>query len=116
MLQTVGLGLLALRYQVVEQLMFANNQPAWVSANNALRALGLVITVPAGFALAGERGALLAVVGCQFASWPLSLVFKWREGLLGRASERWWLPAVLAGVLLGWGVDTLFLAIWPGHA
>lgn len=116
MLQTLGWGLLALRYQVVEQLMFANNQPAWVSANNALRALGLVITVPAGFALAGERGALLAVVGCQFASWPLSLVFKWREGLLGRASERWWLPAVLAGLLLGWGVDRLFRAIWPGHA
>lgn len=115
-LQTLGVGLLALRYQVVEQLMFASNQPAWVSANNGLRAMGLLLGVPAGFAFAGERGALLAVVGCQFASWPLTLVFKWREGLLGHGSERWWLPALLVGLLLGWGVDELMLRIWPGHA
>ena len=116
MLQTLGVGLLALRYQVVEQLMFATSQPAWVSGNNVLRALGLLIGVPAGFALAGERGALLAVVACQFASWPLSLLFKWREGLLGHGSERWWLPALLAGLLFGWGVDAVLLRIWPGHA
>jgi hypothetical protein len=115
MLQTLGIGLLALRYQVVEQLMFATSQPAWVSANNALRALGLVVGVPAGFALAGERGALLAVVACQFASWPLTLLYKWREGLLGHGSEWWWLPALLAGLLLGWGVDAIFLLVWPGH-
>ena len=115
MLQTLGIGLLALRYQVVEQMMFATSQPAWVSANNALRALGLVVGVPAGFALAGERGALLAVVACQFASWPLTLLYKWREGLLGHGSEWWWLPALLAGLLLGWGVDAIFLLVWPGH-
>ncbi len=116
MLQMLGWGLLALRYQVVEQLMFANSQPAWVSANNGLRALSLVIAVPAGFAFWSERGALMAVVACQFASWPLSLVFKWREGLLTKASETWWLPAILVGLLLGWGLDALFIGIWPSHA
>jgi O-antigen/teichoic acid export membrane protein len=116
MLQALGWTLLALRYQVVEQLMFANNQPAWVSANNALRALGLLIAVPAGFAVWGERGALIAVVACQFASWPLSLVFKWREGLMGKASEVWWLPALIVGLLMGWGLDSLFLWNWPVHA
>ncbi len=115
MLQTLGMGLLALRYQVVEQLMFATSQPAWVSANNALRALGLMVGVPVGFALAGERGALLAVVACQFASWPLTLIYKWREGLFGHGSELWWLPALLSGLLLGWGVDAIFLLVWPGH-
>lgn len=116
MLQTLGVGLLALRYQVVEQLMFATNQPAWVSGNNVLRALGLLVGVPAGFALAGERGALVVVVACQFASWPLTLIFKWREGLLGHGSERWWLPALLAGLLIGWCFDAVLLRIWPGHA
>lgn len=116
MLQTLGWSLLALRYQVVEQLMFANNQPAWVSANNALRALGLVMAVPVSFAVWGERGALMAVVACQFASWPLSLVFKWREGLIGKASEAWWLPAMMGGLLLGWALDTLFLWTLPVHA
>ncbi len=116
MLQMLGWGLLAMRYQVVEQLMFANNQPSWVTANNALRALGLLISVPAGFAMWGERGALMALAACQFASWPLSWVFKWREGLWSRRSEVWWLPAMMVGLLLGWGLDALFLAIWPSHA
>jgi hypothetical protein len=55
------------------------------------------------------------VVACQFASWPLTLLYKWREGLLGHGSEWWWLPALLAGLLLGWGVDAIFLLVWPGH-
>jgi len=43
MLQWLSLGLLAMRHQVIEQLMFACNQPAWVSANNGLRALSLAV-------------------------------------------------------------------------
>ncbi|MDG4560523.1 MAG: oligosaccharide flippase family protein [Candidatus Competibacter sp.] len=110
MLQWLGLGLLAMRYQVVEQLMFARGQPAWVSANNALRALSLIACIPAGFALAGERGAIAGVVVSQFASWPLSLLFKHRQGLLRWATEKWWPPALGLGLLAGWALDTAFSA------
>jgi hypothetical protein len=96
---------------VIEQLMFARGQPAWVSANNALRAGGLAVLVPAGFALAGERGAIVGVVLSQFASWPLSLLFKRQQGLLGWATEKWWLPALVAGAAAGWTLDTA-LAAW----
>lgn len=102
MLQWLGLGLLAVRHQVLEQLMFARGQPGWVSASNLVRALSLWALIPAGFSLAGERGAIVAVVLSQFASWPVSLAFKYRNGLLTTASERVWLPALLAGALLGW--------------
>jgi O-antigen/teichoic acid export membrane protein len=102
MLQMLGLSLLAMRHQIVEQLMFARGEPGWVSANNALRAIGLALFIPAGFALAGERGAIAGVVLSQFASWPLSLWFKRRQGLLCWATEKWWLPALCAGVALGW--------------
>jgi O-antigen/teichoic acid export membrane protein len=111
MLQLLGLGLLAMRHQVVEQLMFARGQPGWVSANNVLRAIGLLVLVPAGFAVAGERGAIAGVVLAQFASWPLSLRFKHRQGLLCRATEQWWLPALLAGLALGALLDRL-LGLW----
>lgn len=110
MLQWLSLGLLAIRHQVVEQLMFARGRPAWVSANNLLRALGLWICIPAGFALNGEHGAIAGVVISQFWSWPLSLYFKRREGLLVRATEAWWLPALALGLLLGWGLDSLLAA------
>jgi len=111
MLQWLGLGLLALRHQVVEQLMFARGQSAWVSASNALRALSLLVCVPASFALGGEGAAIAAVVASQFASWPVALWFKARNGLLTWASERLWLPALGLGLGLGWLLDAGLTAL-----
>lgn len=105
MLQWLGLGLVALRHQVAEQLMFALGRPARVSANNLLRALALLLLVPAGHALAGERGAVAAVVLAQFAGWPTSLHFKHEQGLLRWSTEAGWLVALAAGLLLGAAID-----------
>lgn len=110
MLQYLGLGLLAIRHQVVEQLMFAHSQPAWVSANNALRAVALIVLIPLGLKLGGEQGAVLGVVLSQFASWPLSLCFKYKQGLLTWATECWWLPALLGGLAGGALLDALLNA------
>lgn len=112
MLQWLGLGLLAIRHQVVEQLMFARGQPVWVSASNGLRALALTLLIPAGFAVAGERGAIAAVVASQFASWPVALWFKHRHGLLTLASERLWLPALASGLAGGWLLDLVLGALF----
>jgi O-antigen/teichoic acid export membrane protein len=111
MLQWLAVGLLGLRYQVLEQLMFAAGRPGWVSANNALRALSLVCLIPLGHALGGEQGAVAGVVVSQFASWPLSLRFKRRHGLLEWRSEVRWLPAVAMGIAVGLVADRLLLAI-----
>ena len=105
MLQWLGLGLVALRHQVVEQLMFALGRPARVSANNGLRALALLLLVPAGHALAGERGAVAAVVLSQFAGWPASVQFQRQQGLWRWRSEAGWLAALAAGLLLGAAID-----------
>jgi hypothetical protein len=113
MLQCLGLSLLAMRHQVVEQLMFARGQPGWVSANNALRTLGLLVFVPGGLALAGQAGAIAGVVLSQFASWPLSLWFKRRQGLLAWSTECWWLPAFVGGMATGWLCDRLLALQLP---
>ncbi|MCB1998016.1 MAG: oligosaccharide flippase family protein, partial [Rhodoferax sp.] len=104
-LQALGLGLVAMRHQVVEQVMFAMGQPARVSANNLLRAAALVVLVPAGHAVAGERGAVAGVVIAQFAAWPASLHFKHRQGLLSWDTERAWMVALVIGLGLGAVVD-----------
>lgn len=111
MLQWLSLSLLAMRHQVVEQLMFARGMPAWVTANNILRAVLLATAIPVGFALADERGAIAGVVLSQFASWPLSLYFKYRHGLLHWGTERWWLPALLLG-MAGGSIVHLLLRAW----
>ena len=109
MFQWLGLSLLAVRHQVVEQLMFAKGSPQWVTASNFLRALSLLLLVPAAYAWGGERGAVAAVVASQFVSWPVALWFKYRHGLLTWPSERVWLPALGIGMLAGWALDLLIL-------
>ena len=106
MLQTLSLGLLAVRYQVLEQMMFARSQPAWVTASNALRAVSLALAIPAAYAWSGEQGAVLAVVACQFAGWPVALAFKYRQGLLSWRSEAVWPFALALGLSAGWLIDT----------
>jgi O-antigen/teichoic acid export membrane protein len=111
MLQALGLGLLALRQQVVEQLMFALGRPQNVMANNLLRALALVVLVPSGHALAGEMGAISAVVLAQFAGWPASYRFRLTQGLLRWSAELVWVASVALGALLGLGIDGLLTAL-----
>ena len=110
MLQLLALGLVAMRYQVLEQMMFARSQPGWVSLSNSLRALSLVLLVPLGYALGGVQGAVLAVVASQFAGWPVALVFKTRQGLMSWQSEAVWPLALLAGIALG-GLMHLLLSL-----
>ncbi len=112
MFQWLGLGMLAVRHQVVEQLMFAKGKPAWVSASNALRAGSLLLLVPSGYAWGAERGAVAAVVLSQFVSWPVSLWFKHRHGLLTWQSERVWLPALATGMLAGWALDAALSSLF----
>jgi hypothetical protein len=69
------------------------------------------LLIPAGFAAAGERGAIAAVVVSQFASWPVALWFKYRNKLLTVASECVWLPAFAVGVLAGWALDSALTAL-----
>jgi O-antigen/teichoic acid export membrane protein len=111
MLQLLGLGLVAMRYQVLEQMMFARSQPGWVTLSNSLRALALVVLVPTGYALGGVQGAVLAVVASQFAGWPVAIVFKLRQGLMSWASEAVWPLALLVCSGLGW-LAHLLLALW----
>jgi len=116
MLQMLSLGLLAIRYQVLEQMMFARSQPAWVTASNALRAASLVLMIPAAYAWGGERGAVMAVVASQFVGWPVALAFKYRQGLLNWRSEIVWPIALTLGLLFGWLIDLSLrhlLAIQP---
>jgi O-antigen/teichoic acid export membrane protein len=113
MLQTLSLGLLAIRYQVLEQMMFARSQPAWVTASNALRAASLALAIPAAYAWGGERGAVLAVVASQFAGWPVALAFKYRQGLLTWRSEAVWPLALALGLLAGWLIDLALRHLLP---
>lgn len=110
-LQMLGLGLVALRYQVLEQMMFARNEPAWVTLSNSLRALCLLVLVPIGFSMGGLYGAVMAVVASQFSGWPVAIGFKLRHRLLSWRSESAWIPALLCGAALALFAKRLVLTL-----
>ncbi len=106
-LQILALGLVAMRYQVLEQMMFASNRPGWVTLSNSFRALSLVLLVPLGYAFDGVQGAVLAVVASQFSGWPVAIVFKLRQGLMSWKSEFVWPLSLLIGSATGWLIHRL---------
>jgi O-antigen/teichoic acid export membrane protein len=114
MLQLLGLGILAIRFQVLEQMMFARSEPAWVSASNALRALSLIVLIPLGNSMGGVYGAVVAVVASQFVGWPVALAFKHRAGLLTLRGELAWPVALLAGLAAG-GILNYLLGLFFHH-
>ncbi len=111
MLQALAIGLVALRHQVSEQLLFALGRPARVSLNNLLRALALGVLVPIGHAVAGEAGAVAGVVLSQFAPWPSAWQVQRQLGLWRWRDEAWWPVALATGWLLGEGARAAFGAL-----
>ncbi len=105
MLQCLAVGLIGLRFQVLEQLMFAMSRPALVSLSNGCRALALALLVPSGYALAGLHGALAAIVLAQFAGWPVAWHFRAALGLNRAKAEAVWPIAMALGFAAGWAGD-----------
>lgn len=101
MLSVLALGLIGLRYSVVEQYCTMRSQVHVLAGWNALRAITLVLSLPTGFALFGLPGVLGAVLLTQFVAWPLAIRFKLGNGLQDWRSEIVAVPALLLGLALG---------------
>lgn len=112
MLGWLAIGLVGVRFQVLEQMMFARAQPGWVTLANALRALALLVFVPLGFLWGETEGALVAVVLAQFAGWPSALLFKYRQGLPLLRSEVVWPLTLLLGLAVGQALNAALLTLW----
>jgi len=107
MLSLLAVGIVGLRYQVVEECYQAVGAPYLQTLANLLRLCTLVFGVTAGLHFWGVGGAIAAVALCQFSVWPLALWFRWRRGIFIWRSEALVVPAIAAGLLLGWLVTLL---------
>jgi O-antigen/teichoic acid export membrane protein len=112
MLQALAVGLVALRYQVLEQFMLTLGKPQLPMINNACRALVMLICIPVGSAWYGDQGAIWGAVAGQFGTWPASLAFQYQERLLTWWSELLWLPAAIAGASVLHLVVMIVRSIW----
>lgn len=100
-LAILAIGLVGMRYCVVEQCFMAFHRMGYFLAANFLRLLALAIGLPVLHAYFGLEGALAAIVIAQFASWPVAIAFKAQYGLFDWRTEGLVVPAAGLGLLLG---------------
>lgn len=107
MLQVLSLGLLVSRYAMVQQVYLALNKPRYQVVLNLVRATTIFVGVPAGYALFGLTGALLAIALKDLTSLPLIFWFNRKHSLNNLALEACWLLFWPVGWVAGSMASTL---------
>jgi O-antigen/teichoic acid export membrane protein len=102
MLRILALALLTLPFRVATQCFLVLGEPQQMSAIGAIRLVALCAAVPLGWHFFGLAGALWAIVLSYFSPLPTTIAFVVRHGLFDARKELGLLPALLAGVALGY--------------
>jgi O-antigen/teichoic acid export membrane protein len=102
MLRILALALLTLPFRVATQCFLVLGEPQQMSAIGAIRLAALGAAVPLGWHFFGLAGALWAIVLSYFSILPTTIAFVVRHGLFDARKELGLLPALLAGVALGY--------------
>jgi O-antigen/teichoic acid export membrane protein len=102
MIGVLAVGLYGMRFQVLEQIYLAHGRPAYMTAANIARIVGLISFCHIGFMWAGGPGAVIGVAAAQYCGWPFAIWYRWRYGLRSLRAEWGIAPALLAGWVAGW--------------
>jgi O-antigen/teichoic acid export membrane protein len=84
--------------------LLARGQARWVAAGNAGKLVGMVVLIPAGFALGGFPGAVAGLAAADAVKYAVSALAAARVGLRGWTQELRLSAWVLATAWLGWRV------------
>ncbi len=111
----LAIGAIGTRYQIVEQAYQAVGRPSLVTLANLLRLLALVAGILLGHRFFGMQGAIFGIALSQFAAWPVAWWFKARVGGFNWRSEAALVPAVAAGLAVGWVLAQALIRLVPAH-
>jgi len=115
LLSVLAVGLIGMRFYVVEQCYMVAQKPHLLTMANGLRLAALCLMVPAGYAWQGIDGAVWGVGLSTYAAWPLALWFRAQHHQDWWKADTWVLPLVAAGVAMGWMVEQGFHALPRWH-
>jgi O-antigen/teichoic acid export membrane protein len=100
-LQIISVGLIGIRYNVSEQYFVALSKPHMMTYSIIIKTTALFLLVPFAFHYFGFIAALWAIVISGCASFPLSLYYKYKLGILSIKNEFMTMPTLILGWLLG---------------
>jgi len=108
MLSVLSIGMLGMRFYVIEQCYMASAQTKLMTAANAMRLAALCLFIPLGFHVNGLMGAIWGVALATFAAWPLAIHYRIKQGLQPLKADAWGLPSLLLGTLAGFAGKAVF--------
>lgn len=111
----LALGAVGLRYQIVEQAYQATGRPSLVTLANLLRLVALGLGIGLGHYFWGVEGAIFGIALSQYAAWPVAWWFKARTNSFSWRSEALLVPALAAGMSLGWVAARILAWLMPAH-
>ena len=115
MLTVLSVGVIGVRYQVVEVGYMAVAKTKYGTFANFLRLAALVAGLVIGQHLWGLTGAVVGVALSQYAAWPLAIWFKASIHALTWRAEALFVPLIVAGLLVGSAVSWIVKAVFPHH-
>lgn len=116
-LSILAIGSIGMRCQLIEQAYQAVGHPKLVTLGNFIRLVGLVGGIWIGHKFWGFTGIVFGVALCQFWPWPVAIWFLQKRKYLTWRGNAMLVPALLAGMLVGWLIQKGVFWILPeGHA
>lgn len=115
MLAMLAVGVIGVRYQIVEVAYLAVAKTKYGALANMLRLAALVGGLLIGSHVWGLTGAIAGVALSQYAAWPLAIWFKRKVHALSWRAEALLVPCIVAGLALGTGLSMVLRLLFPHH-
>ena len=101
MLNVLALSLIALRYNLADQSYLALGKPKLMTMLTLTRTVALFVFLPIAYKQFGLHGAIWAIVGSYFSSFPMAIYYKKMHHLLDIKKELITLPMIFVGIVCG---------------
>ena len=116
-LSVLAIAPIAMRSQMVEQAYQATGRPELVTLANFIRLVALVAGIWFGHEFWGFTGIVYGVALSPFAAWPLAVAFLVRRKWFTWRGNLVLVPALLAGMAVGWLIERGIYWVLPaGHS
>jgi O-antigen/teichoic acid export membrane protein len=102
MLSILALGMIGIRYHIMDQCYAAVGRPELIAISNAVRLGALTIFTIIGFKIFGVIGALVGIALSQYSTWPMALFFRYKSKLSNLKTEALIVPEILVGGIIGY--------------
>lgn len=111
MLEILSFTLIMERYSLTNQCYMAMGKPRLLIPVISLRMVFLYLALPISFFFNGIDAAVWAIAGASYAALPVIIYYKLKNNLLDFYKEIMSAPFFLIGMLIGFGLETVYKTI-----